>query len=534
MKLGRILGFTLIEIMVSLAVTAALYEAVVSGFFAKVKLEKTKAYAELHKAYAMEYSDYIQDKNSYVWSNMNNGFLVIPYTVLQADGYADNNMFVNSNFKPCALILGDTSSKTLYPLIIDVTSNGYNSNQNAIVAASDLGDYAAYYNSGDGSFTGTAGWSISNTSSYFPSGYLASCGGTAIVTNSIATNLVMAPFFVQYQSDISLNRAISSSSFLSGDANNTNTLQTDIFLGYPTNLITSNRYNRIFFSAESDTATKPYCASGLVESSPYSSNYALCPNSSVVTDALLGSNDNNYSEGTACSSNQVGLLLRESSSSSSARSNLICAYSPTMCSYLSGASNSYCFLSTVSRTATYTFSTTSPVTTSSSCPTATPFAIAARSNRAVLVISYCDRQNLNKTSCPGGNTIADVSIFSDTESGTNLLTESTVVTPAGNATVYVGAASSLATVDSTISDPYVRCSFVCSKLGTYGVLPPPPTYNWGTLACACATDAVPSQRINVTSIDYSTTSGGGYQGAGTGTTLGLRYLVCSNRAVRVQ
>lgn len=494
------LGFTLLELMIALAIVSIIYETIATQYFNQQKTEMNRANAVLHQAFAQQYSDYIQDNYASIWSIIGTGTrAVIPYSTLVASGYASSLYNIN-NFKPCAIILADQNSKTLFPLIVDVASSTTpNSKINSRSGSFYLGDYAGYYSGTI--FTGNAGWSIDTTTSpYFTgSNPLSACDFPDLVQNSIATNLVLSPFFLQHKSDIALSRYLDTSVV---GPQNLNVDKADMVLGYPANPISGNTYNRIFFSAESTLSSKPYCASGksqAVNSTYYNESNVVCPNSDIATGGFLSKQASTL---TGASCTLIGKIISETGNRNSS-GKLICTYSPSMCSLLANAPRSSCYLSDTTQTIRYY-----PNASTFTCPNPTPIAIDAGTNTQNLSFVICNSEN-------GCGTNADFHMGiqynnNNAITTTALLTPQSVTTTVGNASVYTGASSTaMPLITSTYND--ANCSNICTKIYQYTGGVKMTSAN----ECVCSGGGVPTMYVTNISI--------------TGSNLNLNYVTCSNK-----
>lgn len=486
----RIFGFTLIELMIALAVAATLYNVMATYYFQSAQAEKDRTNANLHKTIAQAYANYITDNYGGIIAAMSGNLAVLKYSDLPPKYKTGITL---TGFAPCALILKDSSGKVLFPLIVDVTNTGYTPTSNAAAGASYLGDYAAYLD-GSGIYQSNSGWSIPNTSPYFAA--LATCDYPNLVQKSLAINLVMAPFFMQPTNDLGLNRVKDISVI---GPNNKNVEKTDIVLGYPTNPTVANRYNRIIFNNKSIITNPPYCASGLSESalSIYNNvSNIICRNSTLKAMAFKSVVANaNITVGSLCTQNDLGNIYVDSGAlpNNDPKSSLVCSYSPIMCTLISGTSRQYCYLSTSTKTQTFTTSLTSPFVCANRDAT-TPVAVAAKSNVALINISQnvCITNASPSQRCGtgnSGNTARNLIIlYSGLTPSQNILTTSSVTTNSITNTVYTGATApipnTIAGMTTTpVQPPNVGvCTNICSTL--YGGLNA--TYNTSnTVDCYC-------------------------------------------------
>lgn len=531
--LKRILGFTLIELMVALAVAAVLYNAMATYYFQSAQAQKDRANANLHRTIAQAYASYITDNYSAVMTAMSGNLAVIPYSALPSQYKTGITV---SSFLPCALILKDSSGKVLFPLIVDVTNTSYVPTSKAAVGANYLGDYAAYL---DGTiYKSNSGWSINtNTSPYFAA--LSSCDYPNLVQKSLAINLVMAPFFMQPNSDLSLNRV--KDPYTIG-SNNKNVEKSDIELGYPSNPTIANRYNRIIFNDKALIANPPYCASGLGDISPYNiSSNIICRNSTIRPMAMQSVVANSaITIGSACATNDLGKLYVESAlpNNNDPRSNLVCSYNPVMCTLMNGNVNrTSCYLSTSTETKTWsnpTLPTLAAPTCAAMDPNA-PIAIAAEANKAIVVVrqALCRiSSGSSGTRCgTGGATQTNIAFQYTGLSGSQNLLTSIVPNGTSISGVYIGAtaptspATALSAIPIATSQPLTNnncgnsstcCTQVCTNL--YGTT----TASWSTsrtIDCYCSIGA--SRGVEIRSV---------YRDTLTNNT-NIKSLTCTNKTV---
>lgn len=446
-------GFTLLELMMALAIAAIMYNTFMVQYFNNLATQKSRTNAVLHQGFAIEYSNYIQDNYAAIWNQIGNGRVaVIPYSTLKTDGYS-SGIYNTSNFTPCAIVLADPNSNMLFPLIVDVTGNtSYVSPADSLNGAIYLGDYAAVYS--NGRFNGYGGWNIDmTTSAYFTNSPLSACDFANLVPNSIAINLVLTPFFMQHQKDIGLSRILDNSSL---GSQNKNISQTDITLGYPFNSDLAHQYNRIFFSSDNTVATQPYCASGmsLGSTSPYylESN-VVCSNSRLVTNFISPRNSEGITLGGRCTNQLVGTITQDQSGSDKT-SGLICSYNPLLCTLISKTSSSTCYLSTLTKMVKYFMP---PNTTTYTCPNETPIAIDAVTDQQLLQMSYCQSTT---NDCSGATMMTVVIPYSSKVVGSNILTYTSIATPIGNIIASTGANSSSIAMISTTSSS-AECGQLC-------------------------------------------------------------------------
>lgn len=452
LKISR--GFTLLELMMALAIAAIIYNTFMVQYLNNLAIQKNRANAVLHQGFAMEYSNYIQDNYAAIWSQISSGTVaVIPYSTLKTDGYS-SGIYSTSTFTPCAIVLADSNSNMLFPLIVDVTGDtSYTPNVDSLNGAIYLGDYAAVYS--NGTFNGYGGWNINmTTSAYFANSPLSACDFPNLVPNSIAINLVLAPFFMQHQKDIGLSRILDASPL---GLQNKNISQTDITLGYPFNTDSAHKYNRIFFSTDNTIATHPYCASGMSLSSAspyYLESDVVCPNSRVVTNFINPKNSEGVTLGSSCTTQLIGTITQDQSGSDKT-SGLICSYNPLLCTLISGTSSSTCYLSTLTKMVKYFMP---PNTTTYTCPNETPIAIDAVTNQQLLNISYC-QTDISTHNC-GESLTTMVIPYSSKVVGSNILTYTSITTPIGNITASTGANSSSVPIITTTGSS-TECGQLC-------------------------------------------------------------------------
>ena len=452
------LGMTLFELMLALAVVAILYNTITTQYYQFAQIARSRTYATLNKAFAQEYSNYIEDHYDAIWNLMGNqNRAVIPYSTLQASGYANESMYIQGQFAPCAIILADQSSKMLFPLIVDVTNNlQLSANlRDSMIGVGYLGSFAAYYN--NGIFNGYGGWSINQINSPYFSGSnpLTSCDYNFLVQNSIATNLVLSTFFTQHVHDIGLSRSpdISDTGF-----QNLNVAKTNIVLGY-NNMPNPLSYNKIFFAAGNLISTNPYCidGNGLSNTSPYySGNNIVCPNSDLIAGSLLNEGQATLN-GNSCS--PLGQIMMENSDRH-IQNTLTCTYSPVVCSLLANAPRSSCYLPNIPDTVKLYVS---GLTATYACPNPTPIAIDATSNTQTLTLTICQGSDISQ--CSGSNIFTTIARYNNLTAQTpTLLFTSSVNTLAGNVTAYTGATSITMPNLTTAINNQANCNNICTLI----------------------------------------------------------------------
>lgn len=365
----KIPGFTLLELMITIAIMAILVTlATPSSFF-----QQTAAvnYADTALQQAKIFSNYISDNYSSVYSQAH-AAPGVPIRITVPNSYwggvSDVDIYGDL---ACATVAYNSSSQKLN-MYMYYNNAGSNIRQNIISAANNyLSGVGGRLDAGGTNYVGAFNtWSIPASSIQTSTSPCNSRSGLAVNLNSLITQTS------NMQADNSLHRVNDPNNI--GTAANYNTMQTDIIMGYVPNGSSTTMYNGIFFDGTANPATSPYLTSGnnadLV--APYKTNVesdVVVANATLVANAFLPI-------GTAIINNQcsladLGKIMKNSAipnpptapTGNAPLSDLVCSYNTLLCSTL----NNTCYLSisdTASRIRANAAGNAVTFSASASCP----------------------------------------------------------------------------------------------------------------------------------------------------------------------
>lgn len=360
----RLTGFNLIELMVVIAIIAILATMATPAAF----YQQTRSinYANLALQHAKSYVNMINDQYTQWYASAQSAgsstIISIPYSTVISNGYDGATSQIDIyGATPCATIRYNSNTKKLEMYMY--YSGGTGVQTSVISSASNYLNGIAGILVSNGNYNGAfETWSIasSNITS-------SACGTPA--TGDMAINLNLLTTQVsQMKGDVSLHRTLDTSGSATGSSANTNTMQTDIIMGYKLTPASNTIYNGIFLTESNNVTTKPYITSGantrLV--SPYNTGFEsdiVIANANVVANSFIPKSS--FAPGTACASTQVGKIVLDSTAQSGTGvvvSTLTCTYDGLNCT----TSPYYCYLPSNRVSITYTPAANS---TSYTCPT---------------------------------------------------------------------------------------------------------------------------------------------------------------------
>lgn len=347
-KIYKLFGFTLLELMITIAIVAILVTLATPASF----YQQTSAvnYATKATQHAKIFTSYINDNYTAIY-NAAKTSSPQSITAVTVSNYTGGVAMVDSyGAVPCATVRYNTLSQKLEMYMYYSGGSGINSN---IIAS------ANNYLSGvsgqlvGSNYVGAFGtWSTLATS--ITSG---TCGTSS--ANGLAINLnLLTTQSGNMQSDLSLHRVLDSANVI-GTANNYNTMQTDVIMGYASPSIV---YSGIYFT-ESTATNKPYLVSGASSKlvAPYNTgntNDIVAQSASLVAKSFMP--ESPVASLSGCSAALVGKIVADNTtpSGSNVVSNLQCSYDTVNCATATPNAN-YCYLPMMSKSTTYTGGTLS-------------------------------------------------------------------------------------------------------------------------------------------------------------------------------
>lgn len=347
-------GFTLVELMITIAIIAIVTTIVTPTALNQQML--SIRYAKLALQQARSYTNMINDNYATYYTQAQNGPVSIPFSTVVANGYnealATTDMY---GATPCVTIQYNTASNKLGMFMSYV---GGNTVQNNVI-------YSAtnYLHGIAGQLNGSKYIGPFNIWSIPVSQVVGSCGNSQNGSMLINLNLLTTQSS-QMQGDASLHRVPDVSGIPLGANINTNTMQTDLVMGYNNTSSGSTNYNGIYFTAN-NAVNYPYLTSGANNNlaSPYNTgmtNDIVTANAGLVANAFLPALS--IAPWTTCISSDLGKIVLDSTAQSKNNtiSDLQCRYDTVNC-----ASPYYCYLPMNNSSIVYV----NQSSTTFSCPT---------------------------------------------------------------------------------------------------------------------------------------------------------------------
>lgn len=326
-------GFTLIELMVTIAIIAVVTTVVTPTALNQQMLSIRYANTALQQA--RSYTNMINDNYTNYYTQAQNGQLSIPYSTVVSNGY--NGALTTTDIygaMPCVTIQYNTTSNKLRMFMYYVGGNAIQNN--VIYSATN------YLHGIAGQLNGSTYLGPYNIWNIPVNQVASSCGNPQNGSMLINLNLLTTQIS-QMQGDASLHRVPDVSGIPMGADINTNSMQTDIIMGYNDTSSGSTSYNGIYFTS-GNTTNYPYLTSGANSNlaSPYNTgmvNDVVTANAGLVANAFLPALAT--TSWSTCSSSDLGEIVVDATSKSvsTSASDLQCRYDTVNC-----ASPYYCYL----------------------------------------------------------------------------------------------------------------------------------------------------------------------------------------------
>lgn len=326
-------GFTLLELMVTMAIIAIIVtDATPISFFQQTQ---SIDYANIAIEQAKSFTNMINDSYSLYYNQAKNGVVSIPYSTVVANGYsAALSQTDRYGGTPCATLSYNSKTQKLNMFMYYVGGSG--------VQADIVAGASKYLNGMAGQLVNNVYQGAFNSWNVPLANIVGSCG--APVANSLAVNLnLLTTRIGNINNDTSLHRESDTSGTPPGTATNTNTMQTDIIMGYSSSSGSNTTYNGIYFT---ENQNGPYLTSGANSRlvTPYNSGNAT---DMVVANANVIANSFVLLDAEApvipCSQSELGKIVLDSTSIANVLNlaTLTCTYDTLNCA---SAQSNYCYL----------------------------------------------------------------------------------------------------------------------------------------------------------------------------------------------
>lgn len=292
-------------------------------------------YANIAMEHAKSFTNMINDNYTHYYNLAKNGLVSLPYSSVVTNGYSEALSPTDRyGATPCVTLRYNNSTQKLNMFMYYVGGSeikpdiisGASKYLNGMAGQLVNGSYQGAFNS----------WNTPSAS------IVGSCG--APVANSLAVNLnLLTTQIANTNSDTSLHREPDTSGTLPGTATNTNTMQTDIIMGYSPSSASNTTYNGIYFTEKQNG---PYLTSGANANLviPYNTGNPadmVMVNTNVIANSFMLLMAEVLA--TPCSQSELGKVILDATSINSVinLATLTCSYDTLNCA---SVQSNYCYL----------------------------------------------------------------------------------------------------------------------------------------------------------------------------------------------